>query len=82
MGSGGHRTRDARIPDQIEEKASSWKALGFCPTKAPRGDACDKVDVDLAVGVRLALAGKLAPALWALPHVVSLVAGVLVVSTG
>ena len=36
----------------------------------------------LAAGVRLALAGKLTPALWALLHGVSLVADVLAVSTG
>ncbi len=65
----------------LEGQTCRW-LVSLRPTKAPRGDACDKVDVGLAVGMRPALAGKLAPALWALPHVVSLVAGVLVVSTG
>ena len=76
-GSGMHVSQNP-----IESRLLLEELQGLGSTKAPRGDACDKVDVDLAARVRLVFAGELAPALWALPHGVSLAAGVLMVSTG
>lgn len=56
-----------RILCPLESQACRW-LVRLRPTKAPRGDARDKVDVGLAVGVRLALAGKLTSAFAAFPH--------------